>query len=195
MSGVLILAVLILGGIELVSAQIPSVCANNADLQSGRCCPNNCGGSARGECVDVSIMCKTDYETVGVPKNDERLNWPSNIFNFTCKCNGNYGGYDCLECKFGYEGSDCSEKQKRKRGSITSDSFIWEDYHNQLMIAKDRNQTRYKVFTGGDHKDEMNYQNVSLYNLFVWMHHYATYTLEDEYPKDGSGNFLLHWFT
>ena len=70
MSGVLILAVLILGGIELVSAQIPSVCANNADLQSGRCCPNNCGAASnRGGCVHVSTMCKTDYNSVPLPPN------------------------------------------------------------------------------------------------------------------------------
>ena len=81
MPGVLILAVLILGaGVELVAAQIPLVCANNADLQSGRCCPDNCGGSARGECEDVSTMCKTDYSSMGLPAhftNDGRFNWPS----------------------------------------------------------------------------------------------------------------------
>ena len=38
MTGVLILAVLTLGGVGLVAAQIPTVCANNAVFQSGICC-------------------------------------------------------------------------------------------------------------------------------------------------------------
>ena len=199
---VLLLAVLILGGIELVTAQIPSVCANNDDLTNGTCCPNNCGGSTRGECVDVSTICKTDYvynsDEQQQPPNDERFNWPSRIFTQVCQCKGNYGGYDCSECKFGYGGDDCSEKlEKRKRTSITADDFNWEEYHNQLKRAKDETQSRYKVFTGGpgEHKMEASYKEVSLYNLFAWMHHYATYTINEKYEMDDSGNLkLLHVF-
>ena len=193
---VLLLAVLILGGIELVAAQIPSVCANNDDLQNGTCCPDNCGGSTRGECVNVSTMCKTDYvynSQQQQPPNDERFNWPSRIFTQVCQCKGNYGGYDCSECKFGYGGDDCSEKVKNKRTSITADNFNWEEYHNHLRRAKEAIQSRYEVYTGGNLTNATSYKEVSLYNLFVWMHHYATYTaLETKYPtKDSSGNLKI----
>ena len=37
-----------------VSAQLPSVCV---PVNSTReCCPDNCGGPAKGECVDIDIM-------------------------------------------------------------------------------------------------------------------------------------------
>ena len=190
MTGVFILAVLILGGAKLVTAQIPSVCANNADLQNGTCCPNNCGGSARGECVDVSTMCKTNYvHNSQQPLNDERFNWPSRIFTRVCRCNGNYGGFNCSECKFGYEGQDCNTKQaERVRTSITADNFNWEEYRNNLSRAKTEIQSRYKVFTGGDPKNETSYKEVTLYNLFAWMHHYVAWSLEEDYTMDESGN-------
>ena len=190
-AGVFILAVLILGGVELVTAQIPSVCANNADLQNGRCCPDNCGGSARGVCVDVSTICKTDYSSMGLPAsytNDGRFNWPSQVFSHICQCKGNYGGYDCSECKFGYKGQNCTTNTMRFRKSITAADFNWTEYHSQLNRAKQQNQTRYKVYTGGNITDESNYKEVSVYHLFVWLHHHATRTVADSYNASQSGN-------
>ena len=188
----LILAVLTLGGVGLVAAQIPTVCANNDDLQSGRCCPNNCSESDdRGTCTQVSKMCKTDYDSSGLPENftsDGRFNWPSQIFTQVCNCSDNYGGYDCSECKFGYEGDDCTETKQVTRTSITADDFEWTKYRNQLNRAKTAPYTRYKVYTGGNVKDEMSYKPVTLYNLFAWMHHYVARTAQDTYKDiDDSG--------
>ena len=187
----LILAVLLLGGVGLVAAQIPTVCANNADLQSGRCCPNNCGGSDRGTCTQVSTMCKTNYDNSGLPENfanDGRFNWPSQIFTQVCQCKGNYGGYNCSECKFGYEGQNCNNKTVRVRKSITAANFDWTEYRNQLFRAKTAPYTRYKVYTGeGSVKDEMSYKQVTLYNLFAWIHHYVARTAQDDYDENDSG--------
>ena len=193
MTGVFILAVLILGGVELVAAQIPSVCANNADLTNGTCCPDNCGGSTRGVCVDVSKICKTNYTSVPLPPNDERFNWPSKIFTHVCRCKGNYDGFNCSECKFGYEGQDCNTKQaERVRTSITENNFNWTKYHEQLSKAKTATQNRYKVYTGNgtDFKNETSYKEVSLYNLFAWMHHYVAWSIEENYTMYQSGNVL-----
>ena len=180
-----------------MAAQIPMVCANNADLQSGICCPNNCGGSARGTCTQVSTMCKTDYSSMGLPAsfiNDGRFNWPSQIFTQVCQCKGNYGGYDCSECKFGYQGQDCSTKTARVRKSITAADFNWTEYHSQLNRAKTQNQTRYKVYTGGNITDESNYKEVTVYNLFVWMHHHVTRTTLSSYNMSQSGNPIIKLF-
>lgn len=193
MNGVFILAVLILGGIELVTAQIPSVCANNANLQSGECCPDNCGGSARGVCVNVSTMCNIGYDGSGLPENftnDGRFNWPSQIFTRVCQCKGNYGGYKCSECEFGYKGDDCSIKSMRNRASITAQGFDWTNYRNQLNRSKFEIQSRYKVYTGGNLKDESNYKEVTLYNLFAWMHHYVAWSVKEKYQPDQSGKSL-----
>lgn len=190
MTGVLILAVLILGGVELVSAQIPSVCANNANLASGVCCPNNCGGSERGDCVLVSTMCNIGYDGSVLQENftkDGRFNWPSQIFTQVCQCKGNYGGYDCLDCKFGYGPRDqCREKQQERK-SITAKDFDWAEYRNQLNRSKTEIQTRYKVFTGGNPKNESNYKSVTLYDLFAWMHHYVSWTAKGGYKMHESG--------
>ena len=133
-SVLLILAVLLLGGVGLVAAQIPTVCANNADLQSGRCCPNNCGGSARGTCTQVSSVCKTNYDSSGLPEkftSDGRFNWPSQIFTQVCQCKGNYDGFNCSDCKFGYgPKGDCSTKTERVRKAITSADFNWTNTTN-----------------------------------------------------------------
>ena len=193
MPGVFILAVLILGGVELVAAQIPSVCANNANLTSGRCCPDNCGGSARGVCVDVSTICKTDYSSMGLPANftnDGRFNWPSQIFTRVCRCNDNYDGFNCSECKFGYKGDNCNTKIERVRNSITAENFDWENYHKQLNRSKTEIQSRYKVYIGGNITDESNYKEVSLYNLFAWMHHYVAWSALEDYNPDKSGKSL-----
>ena len=194
MTGMLILAVLILGGVGLVAAQIPTACANNNDLLNGTCCPDDCGGSTRGECVHVSTMCNISYSKTGLPidaptnfANDGRFNWPSQIFNYTCQCKGNYGGYDCLDCKFGYGPRGVCNKTARVRRSITEDNFDWENYRYQLNMSKTEIQTRYKVYTGGSLTDESNYKNVTLYNLFAWMHHYVAWTAKEKYYQSESG--------
>ena len=145
--------------------------------------------------VDVSTICKTDYSSMGLPAsftNDGRFNWPSQVFSQICQCKGNYGGYDCSECKFGYKGQNCTTKTMRVRKSITAADFNWTEYHSQLNRAKRQNQTRYKVYTGGNITDESSYKEVTMYHLFVWLHHHATRTalmnLSNSYNASQSGN-------
>ena len=195
---VLILAVLLLGGVGLVAAQIPTACANNFDLQNRRCCPDNCGGSARGICTQVSTMCKIDYSSTGLRKNftmDGRFNWPSQIFTEVCKCKDNYGGFNCSECKFGYKGDDCSTKTVRVRRSITDADFNWTNYREQLNRSKTEIQKRYKVYTGGILTNESNYKEVTLYNLFAWIHHYVSWSAMEKYQPDESGNTHIYAHT
>lgn len=90
------------------SAQIPTVCSDADSLEGTICCPATsdgiCGENAnRGQCVSLATLPRSD--TV-----DVRANWP-HYFTQICQCTGNYGGYDCSRCKFGYYGENCSQFQ------------------------------------------------------------------------------------
>ena len=209
MIGNIFIAAIILVGVSVVQvgAQIPAVCANNANLQARECCPTTpsgvCGGS-RGSCVSVSTLCKTDYDSSLLSSSDNpnmyftedgRFNWPSQIFERVCQCHGNYGGYDCQECKFGYGGNNCNTKlQNRFRKSIAklSDQSV---YINQLKKAKHGPYSRYKVYIGGNLQNEASYVNVSLYDTFAWIHHYVSRTHRVlDYNKGQSGKDVISLF-
>lgn len=45
----------------------------------------------------------------GTGNTDFRYRWPTQIFEKACVCKGNYGDYNCMRCKSGYTGDDCSK--------------------------------------------------------------------------------------
>ena len=45
----------------------------------------------------------------GTDRIDFRYKWPTQIFQRVCVCMGNYDGHDCMRCKRGYTGDDCSQ--------------------------------------------------------------------------------------
>ena len=199
-------AAVILVGVSVVQvgALIPAVCANNASLQAHECCPTTpsgiCGGG-RGSCVNVSTLCKTNYDISMLSfyndsskymyyTTDGRFNWPSQIFDRVCQCHGNYGGYDCLDCKFGYGGDDCNTKLPNRVRRSIADLSDWSTYRDQLSKAKNGSYSRYKVYIGGGLQDESRYVSVSLYDTFAWVHHYVSRTQIKEYGKYQSGKVL-----
>ena len=203
-------AAIILGGVSVVQvgALIPAVCANNASLQARECCPTTpsgvCGGS-RGSCVSVSTLCKTDYSSPMLSSSEDpnmyftddgRFNWPSQIFERVCQCHGNYGGYDCRECKFGYEGNECNTKLPNRVRTSIADLSDWSTYRKQLSKAKHEPYSeRYKVYIGGNLTDEASYVNVSLYDTFTWIHHYVSRTQVSNYSIDESGKDMIDIIT
>ena len=169
-----------------VSAQIPKVCVPvNAEDE---CCPPSngakCGGPTRGECVNVSDICHVGYDpSTGIEDKykdyaDQRFNWPSRFFSKVCKCSGNFDGFDCSECKFGYGGENCQTKLSPiSRTSVVDMSTAdWEKYNMHLQSAKNTVSQRYVVYIGGDKNLTSSYTDVTLYNLAVWMHHYIART-------------------
>ena len=167
--------------LDIACAQIPRVCSEPSFLESKTCCPDECGGKSKGECVDVSTICNTGYPST----DDSRVNWPIHFFRKVCKCKGNYAGFNCSECKFGYdEGNNCkSKKTIRERLSINADGFNWKDYNDKIKESKSI-PSRYVVVTD----DEVH--NISVYDMFVWMHHFVAKTNNDKYSRDSSG--MLH---
>ena len=188
-----------------VGALIPMPCAQNfSSPYPRRCCPvwevngkpmGECGSDAnRGECVSVDQRCNTAYDESAVNAQnslcgkhftDERLNWPSKLFSHVCKCEGNYGDYDCGGCAYGYINSNSKcVLDSRPRRSVTSlSNQEWDSYLELLQMAKYTNSTRYVVLTD----QEPFYTEITTYNLFVWLHHYATKDHLDNYNETNSG--------
>ena len=92
-----------------------------------------------------------------------------------CQCNGNYAGYDCSRCKFGYYGDDCSQSQvlpRRPVASYTDDE--WEEFIEiiQLLHSHDSGYTVI-LEEARPGNSSLLMSNITLYKLYVWIHHYA----------------------
>lgn len=165
--------------LHLVQGQIPGACVANGKAIGTACCPippnvpgaAPCGSPSRGSCSAISSIIP------GLVINssstaDVRDNWPY-YFNMLCKCNGNFYGYDCGECKFGYGGDNCTEKKPlRTRKSVSSLSPTERDkYVEAIKLSKSNpNYTRYMAIRN---ERPPQFVQIPLYDLFVWMHDFA----------------------
>lgn len=167
-----------------IGAQIPILCADKASLTEHKCCPapsvssrtdlGECGvNDGRGSCKEIMGNSQATQVT-----NDVRQHWPLGYFSKVCKCSGNFGGFDCGECSFGYKGERCSEKAPvRTRKSINDlTQEEWEEYRKVLQKAKS-DKSRYKVVTTPHTNDLQklmkSMKSTTVYELFVWMHHFV----------------------
>ncbi len=163
-----------------ISAQIPAACADATSLQNLECCPATedgvCGVDAnRGECAQLDLPSGYSMET-----SDVRRNWP-HYYTRACQCNGNYGGYDCSRCKFGYSGSDCSIKRVLPRRPVASfTDQDWEKYNNILRLAREYESDYVAVLEETvPGNSSLVTANTTLYQLFVWLHHYTAKDSQD----------------
>jgi hypothetical protein len=166
---VLLLVLLYRGSV----AQIPTACADRQSLEQMTCCPVTadgvCGEDAgRGECASVNFD-RHSNDTTNV-----RVNWP-HYYTRICKCSGNFGGYDCSRCKYGYYGPDCAARAIIPRKPVRE--FSEEEWREFIAIVRMTKtwETDYSVVleervpgTG-----DLAMTNISLYDLWVWLHHYA----------------------
>ena len=154
-------------------AQIPTVCTDTQSLENSICCPTTtegvCGMNAnRGSCGQLSIP---NYDATS---SDVRVNWP-HYFTRACVCNGNYAGYDCSRCKFGYFGTDCNQKQILPRRPISDYSASeWTTYNNILRKTRTYDSGYIAVLEEQMPGNvNLSTSNISLYHLYVWIHHYT----------------------
>ncbi|XP_066535256.1 tyrosinase [Hoplias malabaricus] len=178
-----------LSSIHLSEGQFPRPCATVEALTSRQCCPlwpgdgSACGArSGRGFCNDVVVLDLPDgpqFPHAGV---DDRELWPLAFYNRTCRCAGNFQGFNCGECKFGFSGPTCAQRRENIRRNIFSLSQSEQQrFISYLNLAKTTVSQDYVIATATRAQmQDMNgtltprFSNVSVYDLFVWMHYYVS---------------------
>ena len=109
---------------------------------------------------------------------DARYLWPTVVFENVCVCNGNYGGVDCTECDFGWTGNDCSTP---KRPVIRKSFASLSPTEQEKFANATRDLKNETGFWSVLVQEPANYsttantslQNVTTYNLFVYLHNYV----------------------
>ena len=177
-----------------INGQFPAVCNTPENLNSKRCCPNNCNAtSGKGNCIDITNVKNTqwlnsDSSVVDKIENiipsmvgnkvDSRLRWPTAVFTHVCKCIDPYAGPDCNECIFGRKGDACNKNSNLVRKSIVS---MTEEQigtlSEQIYNAKNSNRKEWAIIVEEPEKGSSGtvvMENVNAYHLFVYLHFMAT---------------------
>ena len=170
--------------IQISTAQFPTDCMDSVNLKARKCCPefdgSECGrDDGRGECRSITLPDRS---------NGVRDGWPY-YFDHVCVCAHNYSGYDCGRCKYGHYGENCNSSKVLNRRSISEYSpQEWEEYVMILNRTK-KHQSDYSVFlkepaTPSSDPSQLQTSTITLYNLFVWQHHYPA--------KDSDGKYIVY---
>lgn len=175
--------------------QFPRACSTVQVLLSKECCPvwsgdnSSCGEvSGRGLCQDVVLSNSSVGAQFPFSGIDDRENWPIVFYNRTCQCQGNFMGYNCGECRFGYTGPNCTVGRNMIRKEIFRMTTAEKDkFIAYLNLAKRTISPDYVISTGT--YEQMNngsnpmFADINVYDLFVWLHYYAS---RDAFLEDGS---------
>ncbi|XP_076876213.1 tyrosinase-like [Brachyhypopomus gauderio] len=165
--------------------QFPRQCISRDVLGSKECCPvwedgSPCGTrSGRGVCEDVVVSEQPDGPQYPFKGIDDRERWPTVFFNRTCRCLQNFMGHNCGDCSFGYFGPNCAERRESVRKNIFQLSATErQNFIAYLNLAKNTVSQDYVIATG-TYNEIINsttpmFLNVSIYDLFVWMHYYVS---------------------
>lgn len=191
---------LLVHAVVLVRTQFPRVCVTAEGLRSAQCCPSPnglgddpCGASlGRGQCVDVSADTRAHGPQYPYTGRDDRESWPRRFFTRACRCNGNYSGFDCGRCKHAHTGEECQQRvpvvrrnvltlsAEQKRVFVSALDQAKRTTHPDIVIAT----RHYSEIFGPDNSTQ--FQNISIYNLFVWTHYYS---VSKTFLGDGEPSF------
>ncbi|MEE6467596.1 hypothetical protein FKM82_007326 [Ascaphus truei] len=183
--------------LSAVHSQFPRACTTDEAFRTKSCCPawkdgSPCGYcSGRGQCRDWVVSNK--FAAGREPQfYDDRLDWPLHYYNKTCECNGNYAGFDCGDCKFGYHGEKCERKNTVVRREIRELSLPdRKSFFSSLALAKTTKSKDFVVLTTGDrhHRDTYRFVDASIFDVFAWIHYYSTKPIMTKSSFDGSRNY------
>uniref|UniRef100_A0A8C5LXJ4 5,6-dihydroxyindole-2-carboxylic acid oxidase n=1 Tax=Leptobrachium leishanense TaxID=445787 RepID=A0A8C5LXJ4_9ANUR len=190
-SGVYLLTVFFtLSSIAL--AQFPRECVSLQTLTSGECCPglfpqqtpdanDRCGSTlGRGQCLPIVADSRPHGPEYTLDGMDDREQWPTRFFNRSCRCNGRFDGYNCGSCKPGWTGDNCDMqivvvrknlmelRDGEKKRFVDALDLAKRTVHPDYVIA-----TRHYANLIDFNQNTTNFENISIYDLFVWTHFYS----------------------
>ena len=110
----------------------------------------------------------------GTDNTDFRYNWPTQIFQRVCQCNGNFGGYDCMSCTRGYTGDNCSEVAEPvvRRNILSLSDEEQQELVNIAQMIKSTTASGYVVPIKEPVTTDPSesFAEISLFDIFVSFH-------------------------
>ncbi|XP_007941428.2 5,6-dihydroxyindole-2-carboxylic acid oxidase [Orycteropus afer afer] len=177
--------------LQQACAQFPRECVTIEALKSGECCPDlspisgpgtdRCGSSSgRGRCEAVTADSRPHSPQYPHDGTDDREGWPTQFFNRTCHCNGNFSGHNCGTCRPGHSGAACDQRVLIVRRNILDLSAEEKNRFVQALdTAKRTTHPQFVIATRrseeilGPDGNTPQFENISIYNYFVWTHYYS----------------------
>ncbi|XP_027704098.1 tyrosinase [Vombatus ursinus] len=166
--------------------QFPRACVSSKNLLEKKCCPtwsgdgSPCGQlSGRGSCQEIQLSRAPQGPQFPFSRVDDREEWPSVFYNRTCQCSGNFMGFNCGDCKFGFLGPNCLERRLLLRRNIFDLSIPEKNkFLAYLNLAKHTISSDYVIpistFAQINNGSTPIFRDIKIYDLFVWMHYYVS---------------------
>ncbi len=135
-----------------------------------------CGGPIRGECAEIPSSNEDFSPNFPSKSDDDRIDWPLRFFSYACVCHGNYRGYACQDCRYGYYGNDCQEKYTAQRRNILTLSKQEQSRFINILLQTRNTPSEFVIQNDISHIDpsrSYRFTEVSLYEYFIWYHAYA----------------------
>ena len=199
--------------------QLPRECTLDKEVFDFECCPNTtsgiCGGEDRGFCDDIADKiidrclnasddtkelkyCKIQeflQSRPGTGRTDFRYRWPTQIFQRVCKCKGNYDDYNCMRCKRGFTGENCSQPSPpvMRRNILSLNDSEQDRLLNITQMIKSATASGYTVPIREPVTDVSNesFVEISLFNIFASFHYN---TIRDEPINQCPNDSLIYSF-
>ncbi|GCC18807.1 hypothetical protein chiPu_0022137, partial [Chiloscyllium punctatum] len=189
-------------------AMIPIQCGSPAHVARKVCCPifwgdgSPCGSaSGRGRCQD--IMGETPKERAERAREhrntrDFRLWWPTYFFRHLCVCQGHFGGVDCGECAYGWQGAKCQVKHIVIRRDISTLSLAEQRlFVHRLHLAKTTLSQRYVIYASSSPVpySPLVFHRATVYDVAVFLHYicFKMVSVDSETTFGHRGTAFLSW--
>ena len=134
-----------------------------------------CGGVGRGVCLPFDNAHEYFWPPLTNHLKDDRLNWPVVYFKLGCACVGNFAGYMCQDCKWGYSGTNCEQRYIRKRKNLLTMTKAEQQRFVNLVDRSKYEMSEYVALASNitDPIRNPKWVNITVYNFIIYIHFYS----------------------